>query len=88
MTSFQKKVFQVVKKISAGDVLSYKIVAKLAGNPLAWRVVGNILNKNKNFKIPCHRVIRSNGKIGGYNQGQKRKITLLKKEGIARPDLK
>jgi len=58
------------------------MVAKAAGYPRAWRAVGNILNKNKNPKIPCHRVIRSDGKIGGYKYGTKRKISLLKKEGV------
>jgi len=72
----------VVKKIPEGKVLTYKIVAKLAGSPLAWRVVGNILNKNRDPKIPCHRVIKSNGEIGGYNQGIKKKIALLGKEGL------
>jgi len=65
----------------------------LAGKPRAWRAVGNILNKNpvpeqarygagRNPKIPCHRVIKSNGKIGGYKNGIKKKITLLKREGV------
>jgi alkylated DNA nucleotide flippase Atl1 len=48
------------------------MVAKLAGKPRAWRVVGNILNKSKG--VPCHRVIRSDGKIGGYKYGIKKKI--------------
>lgn len=82
MTSFQEKVFQVVKKIPLGEFLTYKAVAKLAGKPRAWRAVGNILNKNKDPKIPCHRVIKSNGKIGGYKYGIKKKIALLKKEGL------
>ncbi len=81
MTSFQGKVFEVVKNILKGKVLTYKEVAELAGRPKAWRAVGNILNKNKDPKIPCHRVIRSNGKIGGYNRGSKKKLKLLKKEG-------
>lgn len=82
MTSFQEKVLEIVKKIPKGNVLTYKEVAKLAGLPRAWRAVGNILNKNKNQKIPCHRVIRSDGKIGGYKRGTKNKIFLLKKEGL------
>ncbi len=82
MTSFQKKVYEVVKKIPRGKVLTYKEMAKLAGCPKAFRAVGNILNKNRNFKIPCHRVIRSDGQIGGYRKGQKRKVSLLKKEGV------
>lgn len=62
--------------------MSYKEVAKLAGSPRAWRAVGNILNKNRNPQIPCHRVIKTNRMIGGYNRGLKEKTSLLKKEGI------
>lgn len=82
MNIFQKRVYEVVKKIPKGKVLTYKIVAKLAGRPRDWRAVGNILNKNKDPKIPCHRVIKSNGEIGGYKGGTKKKIYLLKREGI------
>jgi len=74
MITFQGKVYKVVKKIPGGKTLSYKETAKLAGKPRAWRAVGNILNKNKDKKIPRHRVVRSNGKIGGYNSGIKEKI--------------
>jgi O-6-methylguanine DNA methyltransferase len=79
--NFKEKVFRVVAKIPKGKILSYKEVAKLAGKPYAYRAVGNILSKNRNPKIPCHRVIRSDGKIGGYNGafGEKRK--LLREEG-------
>ncbi len=79
---FQRRVFNIVKNTLKGKVLTYKEVAKLAGFPRAWRAVGNVLNKNKNPKIPCYRVIRSDGKIGGYNRGTKEKIKLLKKEGV------
>ena len=81
MSKFQEKVYRVVKKIPAGKTMSYKEVAGAAGSPKAWRAVGNILHKNKNPEIPCHRVIRSDGKIGGYNKGSKKKVALLKKEG-------
>lgn len=80
MVSFRERVFKIVRKIPKGKVLSYKLVAQKAGFPKAWRAVGNILNKNKDPQIPCHRVIRSDGKIGGYKDGEKRKIILLKKE--------
>jgi methylated-DNA-[protein]-cysteine S-methyltransferase len=80
--NFQKKVYEIVRKIPKGETKTYKEVAKLAGKPKAWRAVGNILNKNRDPQIPCHRVIKSDGKIGGYNQGQKKKIALLKKEGV------
>ncbi len=82
-TLSQKRIYQIVRKIPKGKVLTYKKVAELTGRPKAWRAVGNILNKNPNLKlIPCHRVIKSNGRIGGYNKGTKKKIALLKKEGI------
>ncbi len=80
-SSFAQKVYMVVKKISHGETLTYKEVAKRAGRPLAYRAVGNILNKNYNPAIPCHRVVRSDGKAGGYNKGVKEKIKILKKEG-------
>lgn len=79
---FKDKVLRIVKKIPRGEFLTYKEVAKLSGSPCAWRAVGNILNKNRNPKIPCHRVIRSDGKTGGYNKGTKKKAYLLKKEGV------
>ena len=82
MSKFQEKVYRAVKSIPAGKTMSYKEVARAAGSPKAWRAVGNILHKNKNPKIPCHRVIRSDGKAGGYNKGTKKKINLLKKEGV------
>ncbi len=79
--AFTGKVYTVVKKIHKGQVLTYKQVAKLSGNEKASRAVGNILHKNLNPKIPCHRVIRSDGKFGSYNKGAKEKIKRLKSEG-------
>jgi len=81
MTEFEKKVYQVVKKIPAGKVLTYKQVAVKLGNGGLARAVGNALNKNRNKKVPCHRVIRSDGRSGGYNQGEKEKVKLLRKDG-------
>ena len=80
--SFQEKVYEVVKNIPRGEVLNYKQVARAAGVPRAFRAVGNILNKNINPAVPCHRVIKSDGRVGGYRYGQKKKIALLKKEGV------
>ena len=82
MISFREKVYQTIRKIPKGKTLIYKEIAKKAGSPRAWRAVGSILNKNRDPKIPCHRIIKSGGKAGGYNKGTKRKIHLLKKEGI------
>lgn len=80
MTNFQQKVLSIVSKIPAGKTMSYKEVASRAGKPRAYRAVGNILNKNYDPKIPCHRVVRSDGRVGGYNRGVERKVGLLKKE--------
>ena len=82
MTSFQKKIYEIVKKIPKGKILTYKKVSELAGFPRAWRAVGNVLSKNRNLKIPCHRVIRSDGRVGGFALGIKKKIALLKREGL------
>ena len=81
-TVFEEKIFEIVKGILPGDILTYKDVAESAGHPKAYRAVGNILNKNYNKDIPCHRVVRSDGEIGGYNRGLQRKILLLRQEGV------
>lgn len=77
---FKKSVLGVVSKIPKGKTIGYKEVAELAGSPEAYRAVGNILNKNYNKDIPCHRVIRSDGNMGGYNKGQEQKKRLLMQE--------
>ncbi len=76
--TFVEKVYATVSKIPKGKTMTYKEVAKKAGNPLAARAVGTLMSKNFNPKIPCHRVVRSDGKIGGYNRGGPgRKVELL-----------
>lgn len=82
LLSFQEQVYKVVRKIPAGKVLTYKQVAERVGRPGASRAVGTILAHNRDKEVPCHRVIRSDGKIGKYNglQGSD-KAKLLKKEG-------
>ena len=80
MTEFATKVCRVVSHIPKGETLTYKEVAALAGRPGAFRAVGNILSQNYDPKIPCHRVIRSDGKSGGYNRGAAEKIKKLKSE--------
>lgn len=82
LTGFQTRVYEVVRSIPKGNVMTYKEVARQAGHFKAWRAVGNILNKNRNSKIPCHRVIRGDGKVGGFNRGTRNKIVLLRKEGL------
>ncbi len=80
--SFTDDVYKVVKKIPEGKVLTYKQVAEKAGRPNAFRAVGNILNKNYNPEIPCHRVVRSDGTAGGYNRGADKKMQRLKQENV------
>lgn len=69
MKTFRDQVFAVVRTIKKGQTLTYGEVAKRAGNPQAARAVGAILHTNYDPRIPCHRVIRSDGKFGGYNRG-------------------
>ncbi len=79
-TTFKEKVYEIVAQIPRGETLTYKEVAIRAGNPKAARAVGNILNRNRNPKVPCHRVIRSDGKIGGFAFGSAKKVNLLMEE--------
>ena len=79
--SFSEKVYAVVAKIPRGKTLTYREVARRAGSPRAYRAVGNILNKNRNSKVPCHRVVRSDGDPGGFAWGRKKKIMMLRREG-------
>ena len=84
-TEFQLKVWAYLRKIPRGSVRTYAQVAKDLGKPLAIRAVANAIGKNPYApKIPCHRVIRSDGSLGGYSGkgGVKKKRFLLKKEGI------
>ena len=84
-TNFQLKVWNYLKKIPRGKVKTYSEVAKSIGQPLAARAVANAIRKNPLApQIPCHRVIRSDGSLGGYSGkgGIKTKRLLLKKEGI------
>ncbi len=84
-TIFQKKVWAEVLKIPKGKVLTYKELAKKIGKPAAVRAVANAVGANPLIvKIPCHRVIRSDGSVGGYSGkgGIKTKRKLLLNEGI------
>lgn len=81
--NFTDKVKAVVAKIPKGKVMTYQEVAMSAGSPGAFRAVANIMAKNYDPKVPCHRVIRSDGGLGGYNRGgiiAKRRI--LQSEGV------
>ena len=81
--SFKEKVLTIVEKILPGSTLTYAQVAHLAGNDKAARAVGAILRKNYNPLIPCHRVIRTDGSMAGYNRGgPQRKKQLLEAEKL------
>lgn len=85
LTSFQRKVLEVIKTIPYGETRSYKWVAERMGKPRAARAVGQALKRNPYPEvIPCHRVIRSAGKLGGYSKGTQKKRRLLKEEGVTR----
>jgi methylated-DNA-[protein]-cysteine S-methyltransferase len=81
------EVYDLLLKIPAGKVSTYGDLAKALGNPLASRQVGRILGRNPNpIKVPCHRVVMSDGKVGGYFYGSNRKRELLEQEGISFTD--
>ncbi|MDC1366189.1 MGMT family protein [Pelagibacterales bacterium] len=83
-TKFQIKVWKAISKIPRGQVRTYKELAKLIKKPKAIRAVANACSKNPYpIKIPCHRVIRSDGSLGGYSGrgGISAKKDILKKEG-------
>ncbi|HLC79696.1 MAG TPA: MGMT family protein [archaeon] len=83
MKSFNGKILALLLQIPRGKVTTYTALARAAGSPKAYRAAGNACNKNPNSpQVPCHRVVSSNGKIGGYARGTKRKIELLEGEGI------
>lgn len=81
-STFTNRVLDVVRKIPKGKTMNYKEVAWAAGNPGAARAVGTIMSHNYRKEVPCHRVVRSDGKIGNYNRGGRTaKAKLLKSEG-------
>ncbi|MFX0068679.1 MAG: MGMT family protein [Promethearchaeota archaeon] len=84
LSEFQRKVYKVTSKIPEGSVTTYATIARILGNSSMARAVGNALNKNPfpSKEVPCHRVIRSNGQVGGFASGTKNKIIMLEKEGI------
>jgi len=83
IATFRWRVLNVVREIPRGSTLSYMEVAQRAGGNNAARAVGTIMKGNTDPNIPCHRVIRSDGKVGEYNRkgGEKAKLKRLKREG-------
>jgi len=80
--SFNERCYKILRKVPKGKVTTYGNVAK-ALRSKAYQAIGNAMNKNPySPEVPCHRVIKSNGEVGGFASGVKKKIRLLKKEGI------
>lgn len=83
MKSFSEKVKGVVRNIPAGKTMTYQEVAIAAGSAKASRAVANIMAQNYDIEIPCHRVVRGDGTLGGYNRGGvEKKRELLVSEGV------
>jgi len=80
--NFSEKCYTLLRKVPKGKVTTYKSLAEALGTK-AYRAVGNAMNKNPYApEVPCHRVISADGSLGGYAHGLKKKIQMLKAEGI------
>ena len=85
-TAFQRRVWAALRQIPAGQTLSYQQLAKKLGQPTAYRAVANACGANPGaLLVPCHRVLRSNGDLGGFRWGIERKAALLKLESAPAP---
>ena len=81
-TRFEERVYAVVRRIPKAQTRSYRWVAERLGNPALARAVGNALNRNPYApRVPCHRVVKSDGSLGGFAKGPAAKAALLKREG-------
>lgn len=81
---FQKKVLFLLTKIPPSKVTTYSELARAAGKPKVWRLVGKILSQNKEpDKYPCYKVVRADGSLGGYSRGLEEKIRRLQQDGIS-----
>ena len=88
-TDFQQRVWQQLQKIPHGETISYATLAQRVGNPKGYRAVANANGRNPfSIIIPCHRVIASDGKLGGYTGGLDKKTYLLALEGIEGVEVK
>ncbi|MDC0963864.1 MGMT family protein [Candidatus Pseudothioglobus singularis] len=83
MTPFQSECYKALEKVPSGKVISYAGLAEMIGRPKAHRAVGSAMNKNPFApRVPCHRVVKSNGEIGGFADDINVKIKRLHKEGV------
>ena len=80
--TFDQRCYDLLLQIPKGKVTTYREIAHALGSK-AYRAVGQAMNRNPNLvKVPCHRVVKSNGEVGGYAGGLSRKIELLRQEGV------
>ena len=81
---FEEKVYEIVSKVPRGRVITYKTIAQKL-NCKCYQLIGQIMAKNPYYpRVPCHRVVKSNGEVGGFNASPEnsKKIELLEKEGV------
>ena len=89
MTKFQSECYEALKKVPKGKVITYAGLARMVGRPKAHRAVGSAMNKNPYApQVPCHRVVKSNGDLGGFATDIKVKIKRLQEEGVVVSDNK
>jgi methylated-DNA-[protein]-cysteine S-methyltransferase len=87
--NLEEKVYKKLMEVPKGQVTTYGELAKAVGLKNGQRLIGRIMNKNPYpVIVPCHRVIMSSGKVGGYAWGEKIKTNMLTKEGIKIKDRK
>jgi methylated-DNA-[protein]-cysteine S-methyltransferase len=83
MTQFQSQCYEALKKVPPGKVITYAGLARMIGRPNAQRAVGSAMNKNPFApEVPCHRVVKSNGDLGGFSTNIRVKIKRLQEEGV------
>ena len=80
--SLDQRCYELLLQIPKGKVTTYRQIAHALGTK-AYRAVGQVLNRNSNLvEVPCHRVVKSNGELGGYASGSASKLELLRQEGV------
>jgi len=78
---FRDRCYKILKQVPRGRITTYKAIANRIGSK-AYRAVGTAMSKNPFKDVPCHRVVNSDGRVGGFARGRKEKIRLLRKEGV------
>lgn len=81
-STFAARVLAAVRRVPPGRVATYGDIARLAGRPRAWRAVGTLMRTCADPRVPCHRIVASGGRLGGYGGNESLKRALLRAEGI------